>query len=322
MLAILCFSCGHDKLLKDENFCRANGPLSTIRFGEREFDLDDQLSKLMMKIEILSEVTDDAYVLVSLHDEIERTADSIFLLYKGYKGYSIENFSIRSYGILPFNSWWQIPLVPEEKFKYLLTKDTVWYSDLPILPYKIILTPQEERLGPGYYYDGLKYFSFEEGVTPCDFPVYVKKIRLKKGKNVEQIRINFEQRIRSGNWNLPENNPIISLAVVRWNDQIQTQIVNYPWNFQPSLADRITYNQYFKAFSDSSLTSFVFSNFYHLQEMSKLYDEEDLFEGYLFGEDIKSDLLTDGYLNITIYPISYRLTYYLSQERYEQTMIP
>jgi len=314
MVAVLNVSCKRSEL-KDEGHCRISGPVCTIRFGEIEFDLDDHLSDLNIRLEIISEVNDEAYVLISLHDEIEdlsNSSDSITKLLKGYKGYSIEQFSIRSYGLFPFCLGWYIPfIVPDEQYEYLLTKD--WFSELPILPVGINWVP--EGVDVGYYPDGLKYIKFEEGLTPYDFPVYLKKIQLKKGKNVDQIHLKFEQRIRSGNWNFPVNDPIISLSVLRWNNQIKTQIENYPFNYQPSLVDRINYNQYFKVFPDSSISSFVFSNAQYLWEMSKLTDGNNLFD------DSLRDFLDDGYYNMT-HSFSRRLTSYIGQERYNQTLIP
>ena len=267
MVVVFCVSCNRDESLKETDEIPVAGyKRSTLSFSGIKFLLDITRTNLDIHLEVTSDITDDAFILFALSDfsasDIQK--DEIFTI-KGYKGgYSIDNFSIRSYGVLPVNLNWQIPkYVSEKEYEYLLSAD--WFSELSI------------PFGLAYYNgdivpnDRAYYMNFEESSSPFDFPVYFRKIYLKKGKNIEKATIKFEQPLDRG-----VNDPGIYLYVLRMNEKIKNQIESYPDNYQLSLSEKILYNQYFKAFPDSSLVSFVFSRADLIMKMSKTSDGEYL----------------------------------------------
>ncbi|MDR2927268.1 MAG: hypothetical protein LBV41_03565 [Cytophagaceae bacterium] len=257
LLVVLCFSCNRDESLKKSVTFQECYEPSTLSFGKIEFVLDQQRTDLEMHVEVISDIADDACVLISLSDGSRK--DSITYLLKGYKGYSIDKYSIRSYASWPFDF-------------------DVQYAD-SVKNHHIYL---------------------KEDATSFDFPVYIKEICLKKGKNIEKINIHFEQPLEYG-----INDPIVALRILRINDQIETQIENYPWKYRPSATDKIAYDQYFKSFPDSSISSFVFSNSNLLKEMSMLTEGECVpVEGWS----------TEEYCNYTVCWSGYRVFTQLSAQ--------
>jgi len=112
--------------------------------------------------------------------------------------------------------------------------------------------------------------------TPFDYPVYIKKIFVKKNKNKENLKIVFPKNIDL----MPYMS--IGVAIVRYNDAIKSNIEKFP-DF-PSYS-HILYpikheeidsyqNIYFECYPDSSKTSLVFSNFAYLINMSFLEGNE------------------------------------------------
>jgi hypothetical protein len=245
MLIFMASGCGKHV----ENICgdRMAGPLNTLWIGNVKFVLDDKGTNLGVIFEISSDITDDACVLISLIDDFVRT-DSSTIFIKGYqKGFSISDYSIRTYARMPM--------------------DAEYCDAYYTRAFDYNIYPISEESYSGMFINNHKILV--DDATPLDFPVYIKKIHLKKGVNNEKVNIKFEQPLE-----YPINNPSIRLHVLRINDRIKKQIEGYPSKYEPCEYARLLHDMYFKTFPDSSLTSFVFSSHLLMIEMSRLTGDE------------------------------------------------
>ena len=121
-----------------------------------------------------------------------------------------------------------------------------------------------------------KHIYYHGAGAPDDYPVYIKKIFVEKGKNKENFKIVLPKNIDL----MPYMS--IGLAIVRYNDAIKSNIENFPefpshfHRFYHITQSEINdYQQsYFECFPDSSKTSLVFSYFPFLINMSYLEGNE------------------------------------------------
>jgi len=103
----------------------------------------------------------------------------------------------------------------------------------------------------------------EEVLTPVDYPVYIKKTFIKKGKNIEKFKISFPKNIAS-----IKGEVVISAGLVRYNDEINRRFAG--GNPPPSARrgginfERLMFENYrklfFETFPDSSKTALIFSD--------------------------------------------------------------
>ena len=113
--------------------------------------------------------------------------------------------------------------------------------------------------------------------TPVDYPVYIKKTTIKKGKKLENVKINFPKDIAS-----IKGKVVISTGLVRYNDEIDRKIElrglrNYTRKDGTSFAIREFYNYekiFFETFPDSSNITLAFSHFDFLFGYSILANDE------------------------------------------------
>ena len=122
--------------------------------------------------------------------------------------------------------------------------------------------------------------------NPVDYPVYFKKIRVKKGKNKENFKIVFPRDLVS----IPSAMSF-QIGVGRFNDEIKSRFEeNFPGDYELSEWEKNLQNVYFEFFPDSSKTSFVFSNFQLLTRISFFPDEPqklsrtDFYDKILYGK--------------------------------------
>ena len=244
MLAALFCSCKQDESRKKAE-SNAEGSPSTLQFFDIKFILDENKTNLDINVEINSSITDDAYVLVSLFDGFVKT-DSLTKIFKGYrKGYSISDFTLRSYARMPFG--FPSAFIPTGLNHISSIPEDEAYSGL-VVGYKCVV----------------------ENSFPLDFPVFIKRIHLNEGMNIENVNIKFDQPLT-----YPiDGRLVVTINVLRINDRILKQIENYNYNNQSFKFDKILYDLYSKAFPDSSLCSFVFSNSHILYEISKMSEGE------------------------------------------------
>jgi len=103
--------------------------------------------------------------------------------------------------------------------------------------------------------------------TYLDSPIYVKNVLVAKKKNHESFKIIFPRNIVS-----MAGEVIINVGVVRYSVQIKNNFENHHmWDYWES---RNYIPNYFKAFPDSSKTSFVFSDSHWLREFSLMRGNE------------------------------------------------
>ena len=110
--------------------------------------------------------------------------------------------------------------------------------------------------------------------TPFDYPVYFKKIRVKKGKNKESFKIVLPRELVS----IPGEIRVL-VGIGRWNDEIKSRFEeNFPGDYELTERDIAYQNLYFETFPDSSKTSFVFSTF-RMRDISFFPDDSQKFRG-------------------------------------------
>ena len=124
-----------------------------------------------------------------------------------------------------------------------------------------------------YYFYNIDSYSIDTVGTPVDYPIYIKKLFVKKGKNNEDFKIVFPRNITSNSAKIR-----VWIGIVRFNDEIKRNFEKFPEKYQySSMSHNIANNYkkfYLNVFPDSSNTSLVFSNFSFIEEMSWLSGNE------------------------------------------------
>lgn len=105
------------------------------------------------------------------------------------------------------------------------------------------------------------YYSYV-GISD-EYPIYFKKISVKKGKNKEHFKIVFPRNLSSILGQVK-----FHLGVGRFNDEMKKRFENFSEVIELSEQDNVYKNLYFETYPDSSNTSFVFSNYPLLSEIS------------------------------------------------------
>jgi len=110
--------------------------------------------------------------------------------------------------------------------------------------------------------DGFNVCTYRQ--TSTEYPVYIKKIFIKKGVNIENFKVV-----------LPKNYYKIAkiqgnIGILRIDDEIKRNFENFPGEYELSQWEMDYQKKFFEAFPDSSKTSLVFSNSDFLREMSVL----------------------------------------------------
>jgi len=136
---------------------------------------------------------------------------------------------------------------------------------------------------PVYYPNDALAFPVD---NPVDYPLYFKKIRVKKGKNRENFKIVFPRNIVE----IPSFMDIV-IGVGRYNDETKNLFEEkYPGYYELSEFDKERQNLYFETFPDSSKTSFVFSAFL-MEYISFVPDEPQKFNSV----DLKFGIIRGKY---------------------------
>ena len=117
--------------------------------------------------------------------------------------------------------------------------------------------------------------------TPVDFPVYLKYIRVRKGKNSEKFKIVFPRDLVS----IPGRINVL-LGIGRFNDEIKSRFENFPGDYELSEPQISYYNLYFENFPDSSKTSLVFSSFLGIASFYPDNFQKHAGKHYFFSQNI------------------------------------
>ena len=111
--------------------------------------------------------------------------------------------------------------------------------------------------------------------NPVDYPVYFKKISVRKGKNIEIFKIIFPRELVS----IP-GGVTVKLGIGRLNDEVKRRFEeNFPGQYELSESDIAHQKLYFETFPDSSKTSFVFSLLHLLDEISFFPEDPQKYTG-------------------------------------------
>jgi len=131
----------------------------------------------------------------------------------------------------------------------------------------------------GNYYADDALFAEIPVETPFDYPIYFKEIRVRKGKNRENFKIRFPRELAS----IP-GRVDVWIGIGGFSADIKSRFEeNFPGDYKLTERDIAYQNSYFESFPDSSKTSFVFSRFGLLQEISFLkVDSQKIYGRYYF----------------------------------------
>ena len=208
----------------------------------------DKGKEINVKLDIHSEFTDDAYLVVY-------TNGKEFRLHYEYVTIILATGEAKTDSII-CNSYY-------ESFK-----DSLKIDGFHIRAYRQIIN-DSTYINNGNC-TGFVGIPFK---TPFDYPVYFKKIRVRKGKNRENFKIVFPRELVSIPCKMN-----ICLGIGRFNDEIKSRFEeNFPGDYELTEQDIAYQNLYFKTFPDSSLTSFVFTHL--LREISFFPEDSQKYTG-------------------------------------------
>jgi len=206
---------------------------------------EDKGSEINVKLDIRSEFSGDAYLVVS-------TMGKEFRPYTIYRTFNLATSEVTEDSIVcnsylePFRDSLKIDGFHIRAYSQL-DNDSTYVQSYTTTCSRFVKIPFE---------------------TPFDYPVYIKQILVKKGKNKENFKIVFPRELVS----IPGKN-IIIVGIGCFNDEIKSRFEeNFPGDYELTERDIAYQNLYFKTFPDSSKTSFVFSC--HLMESISFFPED------------------------------------------------
>jgi len=109
----------------------------------------------------------------------------------------------------------------------------------------------------GFHVRAYSFFS-------VDYPVYIKKVSIRKGENRVSFKIVFPKNY-SGIANV-----IGGIGILRIDEEIINRFENLPSDYELEESQKEYVENYFEAFPDSSKTSLMFTGLYMFREMTVL----------------------------------------------------
>jgi len=212
----------------------------------------DKGKEINVKLDIHSEFTDDAYLAVYTFGKEFRSQITYQTISLVTSEITTDSIVCRSY-LETFRDSLKIDGFHIRAYRQYLNSDSLYIFGF---------SPECNRFVE---------FPFE---TPFDYPVYFKKIRVKKGKNKESFKIVLPRELVS----IPGEIRVL-VGIGRWNDEIKSRFEeNFPGDYELTEYDKANQNLYFETFPDSSKTSFVFSTF-RMRDISFFPDDSQKFRG-------------------------------------------
>jgi len=265
----ICFSSGCAKKNGDPN--HKPYQIYYYNFIDRPWyeSWEDKGSEINVKMDIHSEFTDDAYLIVY-------TNGKEFRQHYIYRTFNLATSEVTEDSIVCHSYL--------ESFR-----DSLKIEGFHIRAYTVY--DNDSAYVNGYNTTCSRYVEipFE---TPVDYPVYFKQIRVKKGKNRENFKIVFPRELVS----IP-GIVRIYVGIGRFNDEIKSRFEeNFPGDYELTERDIAYQNLYFETFPDSSKTSFVFTNYNLLSGISFFPEDPQKFTGkrYYFTHWITLNFYVDA----------------------------